>query len=343
MDESLKARRVVVHVSIGGHDATDAIKPDLLEFAFVDNAKGKADEISLSLADPEGKWSGAWKPKKGMPVSANLTAMDWTGPGQHLTLPMGGFVVDKVSLSGPPDKLTISAVSAFKTTAMSEEVNTKGWENVTLREIAGEIAGKHGLELMYDAPDHDYVRVDQREESDITYLHRLCKDRGVNLKVHDGKMILYGAKEWDAKAPSMIINRKEDQFSPSRYSFDENAEGTFQSADVAYHDPEAEETYTANVPADGEPPSGQMLKLNERVESAGAAIALGTSALREHNENADTANITVMGCPGLVAGITVTMSGFGAYDGAYFVEKAEHKVGGSGYTTSADLRRTLGY
>ncbi|MDL2275442.1 hypothetical protein LJC22_04890 [Desulfosarcina sp. OttesenSCG-928-G10] len=342
MDEILKARRVVVKVSIGGHDATDAIKPDLLEFAYTDNAKGKADEISLSLADPEGKWSGAWKPKKGTPVSASLTAMDWTGPGQHLTLPMGGFVVDKISLSGPPDKLSISAVSAFKTTAMSEEANTKGWENVTLEEIAGEIAGKHGLSLVYDAPTHNYTRVDQREASDITYLNRLCRDRGVNLKVHDGKMILYGAKEWDAKAPSMTIRRTKEQFSPSRYSFEENAEGTFQAADVAYHDPEAKETYTAAVPAEGEPPSGQTLKLNERVESAGAAIALGTSALREHNENADTANITVMGCPGLVSGITVDLVGFGAYDGTYFVEKAEHKVS-SGYTTTADLRRILGY
>ena len=341
MDGSLKARRVVIQVTIGGHNATDAIKPDLLDFTYTDNAKGKADEVSLTLADPEGKWSGAWKPKKGTPVNASLTALDWTGPGQHLTLPMGSFVVDKVSLSGPPDKVAIKAVSAFKTTGMSEEVNTKGWENVTLQEIAGEIAGKHGYSLMYDAPEHRFKRVDQRDESDIAYLNRLCTERGVGFKVHDGKMVLYGAKEYDAKGPSLTIRKREDMFSPESYSFEENAEGSFKSAELAYHDPEAKETYTGSVSAGGEAPSGQTLKLSPRTEQGIAEIRCAAE-LRKHNENADTANITVMGCPGLVAGITVTMSGFGKYDGPYFVEKAEHKVG-SGYTTSADLRRTLGY
>lgn len=338
----MKARRTIVQISIGGYNATDVIKPDLLEFAYTDNAKGKADEISLTLADPEGKWSGPWKPKKGAPVTASLQVLDWTGPGGHMTLPLGSFVVDKLSLSGPPDKVNISAVSAFKTTGMSEEVHTQGWENVTLEEIAGELAGRHGLSLMYRAPTYTYKRVDQREESDIAFLHRLCKERGINLKVHDGKIIMYAAKDADVQAPSLTIKRKGDQFSPTSYSFEENAEGTFQAADVAYHDPEKNETHTATVPAGGESPSGQTLKLNDRVESPAEAQALGNAALREHNEQADTGNFTIMGHPGLVAGITITMSGFGKYDGTYFVEKAEHKVG-SGYTTSAEIRRILGY
>lgn len=49
-----------------------------------------------------------------------------------------------------------------------------------------------------------------------------------------------------------------------------------------------------------------------------------------------------MGCPGIVAGITLQLEGWGKYDGTYFVESAEHKLARA-YTTSAELRRTLEY
>lgn len=340
--QSLTTRRVVLHVTIGGHNATDSIKSDLLDFSFVDNAKGKADEVSLTLADPDGKWSGAWKPQKGMELVARLECHNWREPDKHVSLPMGSFTVDSVGLAGPPDKITVKAVTAAKTSHISEEANTKGWENFTLRGIARELASKHGLALMYDAPDHSFKRQDQREESDLAFLHRLCKTCSVNLKIHDGKMIFYDAKKGDAQKPSLTIRKIGDQFSPSSYSFSEESNGTFEKAEVSYHDPTKNETYTATVEPGGTPPSGQMLKLNERVESHAAAISLGEAALREKNERAETANISVMGHPGLVAGITIKMKGFGGYDGIYFVEKAEHKVG-SGYITSAELRKTLGY
>lgn len=343
MDErSLNARRVRLHVTIGGHNATDHIKPDLLDFSYTDNASGKADEISLTLADPEGKWSGSWKPKKGMAVTASLECFDWFGPDKHATLPMGKFTVDETELSGPPDKIKIKAVSAAKTSSMSEEANSKGWENFDLQGVAGDIAKKHGLELMYDAPAHKFQRQDQREESDLAFLNRLCKERGVNLKVHDGKMVLFDAKEWDAKKPGLVIAKKGDQFSPTSYSFKEESGDTYAKAEVSYHDPAKNETFTATVAPEGPPPSGQTLKLNSRVESAAEAIAGGASALRGKNKKAENATIELMGHPGLVAGITLSLQGWGGYDGTYFVEKAEHKVG-DGYKTSAELRKTLGY
>lgn len=339
---SIKARNVILHVIIGGHNATDYIKPALLDFSFIDNAKGKADEISLTLADPDGKWSGAWKINKGMELVASLKCFNWCEPDKHIFLPMGHFTVDTIGLSGPPDKISIKAVSAAKTSHISEEQNTKGWEDFTLKGIATELAEKHGLKLMYNAPDHPFQRQDQREESDLAFLHRLCKSCSVNLKIHDGKMIFYDAKKGDAQNPSLSIKKKGEQFSPTSYSFSESSNGTFAKAEVNYHNPTKNENYTAVVSPEGPPPSGQTLKLNKRVESSAAAIALGESALREKNESAETANISVMGHPSLVAGITINIQGFGSYDGIYFVEKAEHKIG-TGYTTSAELRKTLRY
>lgn len=43
--EQEHARRVRLAVTIGGHDATDALAPSLLSATYTDNAAGKADEV----------------------------------------------------------------------------------------------------------------------------------------------------------------------------------------------------------------------------------------------------------------------------------------------------------
>lgn len=110
------ARRVTLQVSINGHDAADAMNPYLLEFSFTDNSHGKADEVQISLHNRDGRWSGPWKPKKGMPVSATIVCHDWEEPGQTLSLPCGGFKIDEIEFNGPPDKVSIKAVSSTLTT-----------------------------------------------------------------------------------------------------------------------------------------------------------------------------------------------------------------------------------
>ena len=78
------------------------------------------------------------------------------------------------------------------------------------------------------------------------------------------------------------------------------------------------------------------------MESEADARKLAQNALRNKNGGECTGSIEIMGHPGLVAGITLSLTGFGKFSGSYFVNKAEHRVG-SGYTTSAELRRTLAY
>lgn len=337
-----QARRTRLHVTINGKDVTGYIAPDLKEFSFKDEAKGKADEVQLTLVDKKKRWQNEWFIKKGSDITASLICLDWYGPGKDLSLPFGRFTVDEVELSGPPDLVKVKAVSAAKTTAMSEEKRTKGWETYSLQGIAGEIAGKHGYSLMYEAPDIKFGRVDQREESDLSFLNVLAKRYGVNLKVHDGRIILFGGREADAQKARLTIVKAGQSTSPESYSFKQSAQGTAKKAQVTYHDPAKRETVKEEVKPVGPPPSGQTLTLNQRAENSAQAIALGKGALRGANEKEVTASMEFMGFPALVAGITVECRGWGKYDGTYFVASVEHKVG-QAYTTSAELRRTLAY
>lgn len=377
------ARRVALSVTIGGHDATNFLEPYLLSFTYTDNATGKADSIRIELQDRDGTWTGTWAPDKGTGVSASLRCLNWFGPGQHAALNCGAFQVDEVEFSGVPDKLSLKAVTASLNSGLRETAKTKAWEGYTLRGVAAEVAAKHGLTLLYDAPGHSFARQDQREESDLAFLTRLATARGVNLKVHDGKLALYGAREADGRKGALTIPKTGSRFSPKSYSFKEKSQGTaFTGCEVNYRDPNTQQVYTwlydahgnlvkdagrqdgggraagaqrlprqsqATVsaaqdvrPNDIRATAQKVWAVNQRVESEADARALAQNALRGKNGGECTGNIEIMGHPGLVAGVTLALTGFGTFSGSYFVNKAEHKIG-NGYSTSAELRRTLAY
>lgn len=347
IDHSL-ARRVALKVLIDGHDATSYLEPSLLSFEYTDQAAGKSDEISLEMNDRDDKWINGWLPMKGSVIQASFYCLNWCGPGQDLPLDCGSFKCDApAEYSGPPNKISVKAVSAALTTELRETKRTKGWENYSLQGLAREMAGKHGLELRYDAPAHQFQRQDQRRETDLAFLQRLATDRGVSLKVHDGQMILYSAQAADAQGATLTINRRQgEQFTAQEYSFKVSSEDTgYDEVETEYHEPANRELRKGNFKAEPGRFGGEAktLTLDERVESKADAETLAKSRLRLANKGELTGSFTIMGHPGLVSGLTVMMEDFGIFSGIYFVEKVTHKLGGSKYTVAADIRQILPY
>jgi phage protein D len=342
------ARRVFLKVSIDGHDATSFLEPYLTSFAYSDQAEGKSDEISLELHDRDGKWMEEWMPSKGTAVSASIRCLNWRGPGQNMVLDCGKFTADEVSCSGPPTKVSLKAVSASLSGPLRETAHTRAWEGFSLRGVAEDVAGRNGLALYYEADAHRFERQDQRNESDLAFLQRLSEDRGVNLKVRDDRLILFSAKEADSRAASLSFLRAGEGYGAvSEWEFQSKSEGTaFSACTVEYHDPASGELrkYTYN-PGGGEMTAENTAKiypLDNRVESEADAMALAQNKLRGANKGEVTGSFTVFGNPGLVAGLTVEMEGFGTFSGRYFVNKTTHSVGGK-YTTKAEIRKVLGY
>ncbi|MDR0476563.1 MAG: hypothetical protein LBH14_01295 [Desulfobulbaceae bacterium] len=342
------ARRVILAVTIGGHDATSYIDPYLTSFTFSDQAEGKSDEIQIELHDRDGKWRNGWLPAKGTHITASIRCLNWQGPAQNLSLNCGAFTCDEVSYSGPPDKVSIKAVSASLAGPLRETENTQPWEASSLEGVAGDIAGKNGLTLMYQAGAHTFNRQDQRGESDLAFLTRLAEERGVSVKVREEHLILYSAQDADARAAALTFQRSGAGYNTvSEYSFQEKSEGTgFTACEVQYSDPASGQTHTYTYNPSGKPLDEENtvkpLVMDRRVESEADAMKLAQNSLRAQNQSECTGSFTIMGHPGLVAGMTVSMSGFGRFDGAYFVTKADHKIGDK-YTTSAEIRRVLGY
>ena len=77
-----------VLITYNGTDITRDLRPYLLSFTFTDNAKGKADDISLTLQDRDSEWLRDWLPAKSDTITASILT-----PQQ--SLPCGSFSVDQ--------------------------------------------------------------------------------------------------------------------------------------------------------------------------------------------------------------------------------------------------------
>lgn len=116
--------------------------------------------------------------------------------------------------------------------------------------------------------------------------------------------------------------------------------GTKEAANkAATEKPAIVVTYTAP----GAPKGGPVLKINQSVSTQAEAQRVARNALRENNKQAGQANFELMGDVRLVSGVTITIKGFGRFDGKYIVVSATHSVGSGGYTTSITIRKVLGW
>lgn len=218
--------------------------------------------------------------------------------------------------------------------------------------IAGEIAGGAGLGLMYESSnDPFYDRVEQFDESDISFLKTLCQNAGVSLKATDRQLILFDQLEYEKKDAIYTIKRAKigETAVYSKYRLNMgSAETQYGKCRVSYTDPETGNVIEGIAVAEGkeddkssdsDKDSEQILELSFKVNSPAEAKELAEKHLRLHNKYERTASFSMPGNTALVAGVNVEIEGFGGWDAKYMVKQAQHSIGTGGYTTSITLRR----
>lgn len=336
-----KLRRAQLRLIYEGTDISGDLAPFLISGAYTDFANGQADDFQFTLEDTDGLWSGGWYPQKGATVEASLKCTDWFSPdAAAVVLEFGTFEIDDISSNSPPSTVTIKAISALVATSMRREKHSKGWENITLSAIAREVAECHGLKYFFEADgDVRFERIDQRDESDMAFLARVCRENGFNCKVGDEKLIVYQAKRFDERPCVLSINKGEDWI--QSYNFRSKSHDIYKGVRVRYWDALAAEekvhTYTPPVV----PPCGHELVVNRRAESLAQAQRMAKASLRRVNKDESKGMLNLVGHPGLLAGVNITVGGFGVFAGKYFAEKVRHSF--PVYRTSADIRKVLDY
>lgn len=342
----MNARRTAVRLTFAGVDISTDINKHLLSLTYTDNEEDKTDDLQLSLDDREGVWLGNWLntpgASKGVEISAVIVQKNWESNGKDRVLDCGVFEIDTVDGSGPPAKATIKAGSIpYKSTVRTQK-KTKAWENYTLSSIAKEIAGKNGLTCMFESAfDPLYTRKEQIQESDITFLQRLCKAAGISLKVTAKIIVLFDAAAYEQKDAVRVIKRGTADVSSWSFSTSLH-DASYSKCHVSYTDPTTGKTIEYTYTPRNADKDGQVLEVNEKVSNREEARQLAMKRLRQKNKGEFKASFKLTGDARLVAGITVQVSGYGAFDGKYIIETATHSVSKSGYKTDLTLEFVSG-
>lgn len=286
---------------------------------------------------------------KGLSIQALFVRKNWFGDGKDKVLDCGQFELDSVNADGPPATITIKGTSLPYSNQIRQTKKSKAWEAYTLSQIANEIASANGMTCMYEsAVDPYYARVEQITMSDIAFLKELCNNAGISLKATNKIIVLFDQADYEAKPAVFTIEKNSENKKSSSYTKYKLSTGAadkeYASCRVSYVDPVTKNMIEATAYIEDYDPkdkNNQCLEITAKVNSIGEAQALAKKMLRLKNKYEYTANFTLSGNPDLLAGVTVMLKGWGAFDGKYIINQAKHSIGKSGYTTQLKLRHIL--
>ena len=358
------ARRAYPKVTYNKVDISEALKSYLKSVEYTDALTGQADDLQLTLEDRDGLWLEAWFPDKGATLTASILTKYWNDTTEaEKELPLGLFEIDEIECSAMPSEAKIKAVSVPNNTTLRGEEHTRAWEGYTVQKIAQDIAANAGMQLNFSAKDNPTLeRVEQTEQSGLAFLDKLCQDNGLSLKVTDNQMVIFDMSVLEAVDPSMIFIRPTvkdlatsastvdsstdtsskstlKQIKPASWRFTSSVRDVYKACTVEHSQGKKKAKISATF-TDPNKTEGKTLLVKKDVKSIEEAERMARKELREKNKDEVTGSLTCMGDTDLSAGLTVTVKGFGKFDGKYIISQVKHSLG-SGYTCSVDLRRCL--
>jgi len=333
MAQARRAAARVTYMKAGsGSNQSAAVMAEYTEgFSYTDPASEESDTVSITLSNIDLRWAGSWLPQTGDKITAEIVLEDWEEAGQSVAFPCGKFCLDDLSFRGPEYTCTIGGVSVPEGNSIRSTERSKTWQEVTLKEIGAEIAGKYHLLFDYTGNTIKLGTVEQNQESDSSFLSRICKDYGMAFKIYSGKVIIYDKGEFETRAEITIITAGDMQ----DWSYNTTLTGTYTGAEIRYTSGSDDEELTCVVGG-----GNRILNINEKVESLQEAQIMACARVNAENEKAETMNCTIMADTRIVAGSTVGVKGLNRIDGKYFVDKATHSIGADGaYTMSLEMHK----
>jgi uncharacterized protein len=328
-----------------GGDLTGTYSDRLIQITITDQSTEQSDSCSIELANRDGKLI---IPEKGETLSIAL------GYSGNLR-PMGQFVIDTVSIQGPPDTVTLSGKAAPFTAAQGfkpfQTRKTRSWDGVTLGNLVRKIAGEAGMTAAVSTEYDGWLlqHLDQTNESDMNLLTRLARDWKAVMKPMFGKLVF--VKRGEAKSVTgqsvggVTISRSEC----SKYSASLGQRTKFAKVRTKFHDVESgkskrvtasdEDALVEDVDPDTEDNDGEDAVYEHPHDFADEQSASqgAKSILDQTQRGSESISVTLTGRPDIVAEGNVTLAGFvvARMNGAWCIKSVSHNfTKGGGFTTT---------
>lgn len=292
---------------------------------YTDNEHGESDELSITFEDSEKLWQGSWIPSKGDCLRAYI------GYEAEKLLNCGIFEIDELEYDTPPDTITVKALATGIKKPLRQK-NSVGYENKTLKQIAKEIADKHGYTLVGNVADVRVDRITQNKERDLSFLTKLAEQYGYIFKIAENNLVFYDVKKLKGAKSTQIFYKSD----LTHINFREKTSQKYKSVQVSYFDPKKKKTVKATAKNDSVV-KGDTLKINVRCSNRKDAIVKAKAALGTADTKIE-GSLNFVGNPYLIAGTNIEIKGVGHFSGKYHITKARHVLDKmSGYKTLCEV------
>lgn len=326
-----EARKLELEIIYEGKNITKDISQDIINFGYSDSIN-EFDSLDLTIQDRELTWLKYWNVLKGEKIVTNLLLHNWEKEKNVTLIPIGEFYVDKVVYSGIPNTVKISALSVDITTDIMDDKKNRVWENVYFDKIVKDIAKECNLKLFYDCKfNREYVRVEQRLESNFNFLKRLTQEIGIVVKLYNDRLILFEESVFEEKPSKLILTRNELK----SYTFENDDTDTYAGCKITYTNrkgKKVEASFFTKQRSGYKRNTQRVLFINEdkainekdNVKVKAYLAKLAEKALREKNKSSIRASIEIMGREDLITvGDCIELLEVGFFSGKYMITKLD--------------------
>lgn len=321
MEKGLKPKTVITYE---GKDVSGDFAPILCGVSFKDYLDGRAGEIEINLSNREGFFWGDWYPD----IDDEIHILIGYEGGDMLDA--GIFWVDEVSLSGgnSGDGCSIRALS-LRSSGLNSATQKKNHAGRPVAEIVGEVADQLECNAKGDLSG---TWSGIQNEAGLRFLGRVAHELGRIFKVEGTDLIFYAIEKLGEIGQLEI--KRADVIS---YDVKDVAAGRISKCTVKWWDRKTKKLISGSYDA-GIKGGGEVVRWEEVKDNA-EAKKKATDFIADRNKKGVEFSISMVGDVRLRAGVGVQMTGFGRFDGIYYISEATHSVTSSGYTTDVTLQK----
>ena len=215
---------------------TKDVSPYVTSIEYTDVEHGESDELQITFEDSEKLWQGAWIPTKGDALRAYI------GYEAEKLLNCGVFEIDELEYDTPPDVITVKGLATGIKKPLRQK-NSQGYENKTLKQIAKEIADKHGYTLVGEVADIRVDRITQNKERDLTFLTKLAEEYGYIFKIAENNLVFYDVKKLKGANATQIFYKSD----LLHINLREKTSQKYKAVQVSYFNPKKKKVVKATA------------------------------------------------------------------------------------------------
>ncbi|MGL4755176.1 MAG: phage late control D family protein [Aeromonadaceae bacterium] len=311
-------KRALFKIEAEGDDITALIADRFLGLTVSDSDGKNSDTMTLTLDNRDDKLKfpstgaklGVWIGSKGALVNKGI------------------FSIDEITEGIEDGVVEVSGKAADMTGSIKSQ-KTRTWEGpLTLGKLAEIIAAEHGYshKVHTGCVNIELGHLNQRSESDMNLLTRLCETHGSLMKIGNNCLLIVPreAGENADGEPLPIVDIDDPSESSGRVTIQER--GKYAAVQTCFFDEALQQL--VNVVVNGEGMEGPTLELKGRCKNSDEANSKAKAKLEELARGRATMTLKRPLTPEIVSPGKVRVSRHRqSANGIWFVKGAEHYVG----------------